>query len=411
MTQPAEKTRKRGETGPRVGLALAGGGPAGAVYEIGALRALDEALEGVDFNQLDVYVGVSAGAFIAANLANDITPVQMCRALLKHEPGEHPFVSENFFRPAFGELRRRGAALPRLLAAALWSFARNPRDRGLLDSLTRLGRALPVGLFDNRPVRDYLERIYSLKDRTDDFRRLAKRLVVVAADLDSGEAVRFGQDGFDDVPISLAVQASSALPGLYPPVEIRGRHYVDGVLLKTMHGSVALEAGAKLLLCLNPLVPVDTVQAVQTGHMRRGKLFDRGLPTVLAQSLRTLIRSRLQAGLESYRRTFPDADVVLFEPDREDYDMFFTNVFSFSSRRRVCEHAYRSTRRQLAARRAELEPVLARHGIRLDAAALADPDRSLWDGVGLGETDRPGVVSDLEAALGRLEALVDGLSG
>ncbi|HSL82695.1 MAG TPA: patatin-like phospholipase family protein, partial [Thermoanaerobaculia bacterium] len=48
---------------PRIGLALAGGGPEGAVYEIGALRALDEALEGLDLNRLDVYVGVSAGSF------------------------------------------------------------------------------------------------------------------------------------------------------------------------------------------------------------------------------------------------------------------------------------------------------------------------------------------------------------
>ena len=66
-----------------------------------------------------------------------------------------------------------------------------------------------------------------------------------------------------------AVQASSALPGLYPPVEIEGRHYVDGVLLKTLHASVALEAGAELVLCINPIVPVDTVHAVEEGMMER----------------------------------------------------------------------------------------------------------------------------------------------
>lgn len=91
----------------RIGLALAGGGPQGAIYEIGALRALDEVLEGVDFNDLYVYVGVSAGAFIAANLANDLTTAQMCRAIVKQEPGEHPFVSETFFVPATRELLRR----------------------------------------------------------------------------------------------------------------------------------------------------------------------------------------------------------------------------------------------------------------------------------------------------------------
>ena len=54
----------------KAALALAGGGPLGAVYEIGVLMALSEALDGFDFNELDAYVGVSAGSFIAAGLAN-----------------------------------------------------------------------------------------------------------------------------------------------------------------------------------------------------------------------------------------------------------------------------------------------------------------------------------------------------
>jgi predicted acylesterase/phospholipase RssA len=68
---------------PKIALALAGGGPGGAVYEIGALRALDEAVEGLDLNQVGMYVGVSAGAFISACLANQLTPAQMCRAIVK----------------------------------------------------------------------------------------------------------------------------------------------------------------------------------------------------------------------------------------------------------------------------------------------------------------------------------------
>lgn len=390
-----------------IGLALAGGGPAGAVYEIGALRALDEALVGVDFNNLDVYVGVSAGAFIAANLANDLTTAQMCRAIVKHQPGEHPFEPETFYAPAVREFLHRSSTVPRLAAEAFWDFCRNPRDHSLVSSMMRLGRALPAGMFSNQHFGDYVERIFSLKDRTNDFRQLANKLVIVAADLDSGQAVRFGRDGFDAVPISLAVRASTALPGLYSPVEIEGRHYVDGVILKTMHGSVALEEGVKLLFCLNPLVPVDTAKAVEEGVMRRGKLIDRGLPTVLSQSLRTMIRSRLAVGLSTYSERFPGADVVLFEPPAIDYQMFFTNVFSFASRRMVCEHAYASTRRQLLERRQELEPLLARHGVRLRIELLEDEDRCLWDGVGLGRYDHaPGVLNDLGALLDRLEDLL-----
>lgn len=391
-------------SGRKIGLALAGGGPTGAIYEIGALRALDEAIEGIDFNNLHVYVGVSSGAFICANLANNITPAQMCRAIVKHEPGEHPFVPETFYTLATSELLRRTVSLPRLFGKGLLSFLRDPLDRGLIGSFMLLGRALPIGVFDNRHLGEYLERIFSLKDRTNDFRELGKNLIIVAADLDSGKAVRFGQDRFRHIPISRAVQASTALPGVYAPVQIEGRHYVDGVLLKTMHGSVALEEGAELLICLNPLVPVDTAEAVTEGVMRRGKLIDRGLPTVLSQSMRTMIHSRLATGLAAYGRKFPEADVILFEPPADDYDMFFTNVFSFASRQMVCEHAYNSTRQQLRKRRDELEPILARHGLRLRRDILENDSLNVWDGVGLGRYEhRPGVLNDLDALLNRLE--------
>ena len=66
----------------QIGLALAGGGPEGAVYEIGVLRALDEALDGLDFNAVPVTVGVSAGAFIGASLANGITTAQLVRSVV-----------------------------------------------------------------------------------------------------------------------------------------------------------------------------------------------------------------------------------------------------------------------------------------------------------------------------------------
>jgi NTE family protein len=408
---PGNQNSSSGSPGlPRIGLALAGGGPEGAIYEIGALRALDEAVDGLDLNNLFIYVGLSAGAFICANLANDLTTAQMCRAIVSHEPGEHPFVPETFLTPAFREVARSGQAVPRLLLDSLWEWITHRRDLTLMESLTRLSEALPVGILDNRPIRDYLQKIYNLKGRTDDFRRLGKRLVVVAADLDSGQAVRFGEPGLDHVPISQAVAASSALPGLYSPVEIDGRHYVDGVLLKTLHASVALEKGTDLLICINPIVPVDTLGTVEAGLMRRGKLLDRGLPSVLSQTFRTLIHSRLEIGMASYETKFKDADVMLFEPHSDDYLMFFTNIFSFSERRAVCEHAYHAVRRDLLARFDQLAPAFARHGLTLRRDILEET-RSLWDGV---ERDRPRrTVSSrnelalrLDDALSRLERML-----
>lgn len=405
-----------GNPSPKIGLALAGGGPEGAIYEIGVLRALDEALEGVDFNDLHIYVGVSAGAFINANLANNITTAQMCRAIVSQEPGEHPFVPETFLSPAFGEIVRRGLMIPGLLARALGDYALNFRRRTLFDALFQLSPALPVAVFDNTRIREYLKKIYNIKNRTDDFRRLGKHLVVVAADLDSGQAVRFGEPGFDHVPISQAVQASGALPGLYAPVEIDGRYYVDGVLLKTLHASVALEAGANLVICVNPIVPVDTVRAVEAGIMKRGNLLDRGLPTVLSQTFRTLIHSRLEVGMAAYETKFKDADVVLIQPERDDYLMFFTNIFGFAERRTVAEHAYASTRRYLLQNFDRLQPVFARHGIKLRRDML-EQERELWTGVWEGRRktrerhSRHDTVRELDDVLSRLEKLVEDRMG
>ncbi len=403
---------------PPIGLALAGGAPGGAIYEIGAMHALDEALDGFDLTQCGSYVGVSAGAFLTSCLANGLRTDQQVRAIVKREPGEHPFVPEIFFKPAFKEIGHRVWRAPALLSGALKAYVTR-REKRLIDALTGLGRSLPTGFFDSDPVRDYVERIFSIKGRTDDFNQLGCKLTVVTTDLDSGQAMRFGHLGWTHVPISVAVQASTALPGLYPPVEINGRYYVDGVLLKTMHASVTMEAGAELVFCINPLVPVDTRKAVQQNLLRRAPVMRRGLPSVLSQMVRTMIHSRMNLGIRAYDRLYPDADVILIEPPREDYEDFFSNIFSFSSRRAVCEHAYDATRRSLLARHKVIDPILARHGLRLDLDFLHDETRNVWASVGLPEFATNGsggaepapdessesLSQELEALLARVEKL------
>lgn len=364
----------------RVGLALAGGGPAGAVYEIGALWALSEALEGLDLSALSCYVGVSAGALLAACLANGIAPKTLVRLIDGTASNEERFEPELFFVPNYREFLRRGAALPALFGEALWHFTRRRRGHGVASWLSRAAATVPVALFDNDPIREYLTRVFAKRGRTDDFRRLSTKLVVVATDLDTGQLVRFGDKGNDRVPISRAVQASTALPGLYPPVKIDGRDCVDGVLLKTLHASIALDEGVELLLCVNPIVPVDTTVGEQAGTLPPNALRSHGLPAIVSQMFRTLVHSRLELGMSTYVTRYPEADVVLFEPGRDEYDMFFSNIFSFETRRSLCELAYRATRRDLVARADELEPVFAEHGIRLNTDVLAETERTPWDG-------------------------------
>ena len=355
---------------PRIGLALAGGGPLGAIYEIGALCALDEALQGLDLNALDGYVGVSAGAFIAAGLANGIAPRELCRSFIEDgAAGDDLFDASLLMRPAWSEYARRLAALPALLAQAGVRCALDRRS--LLSALEPLGRALPTGIFSGAAMEAQLRRTFARPGRSNDFRRLARKLVVVATDLDSGAAARFGTPGLDHVPISQAVLASAALPGLYPPVEIEGRSYVDGALKKTLHARLLLDDGVDLLLCLNPLVPFDSAGE---GIPR---LVDGGLPLVLSQTFRALIHSRMELGMGGYARSHPDVDILLFEPDQQDPQMFLANTFSVAQRRVVAEHAYQQTRAMLRSRRGTLGARLARHGVTLDDAVLDDAHRHL----------------------------------
>lgn len=364
---------------PVVGVALAGGGPLAAMYEIGALAALSEAIDGLDLNAADTYIGISAGSIVAAALANGISPHEMCRLFIEADAGSPAggahFRPELLMSPALDELRKRAAALPRLAGKAAWHYTRHlatGKPRGLFDSFERLSEALPTGILSGKPLERYIAGMFRHAGRSNDFRKLGRKLHIIATDLDSGKPVVFGGPGWDDVPISLAAQASSAVPGLFAPVEVKGRHFVDGALRKTMHASLALEDGVDILFCLNPIVPYDA-------HERHGpgKLAAGGLVDVLSQTIRAVLHSRVEIGMAGYRRAYPEADILLFEPSREDADMFFTNIFDYANRRRMCESAYQNTRSMLWARRAELGPKLARHGMRLKLATLRDRSLTL----------------------------------
>jgi NTE family protein len=372
-------------TPPKIALALAGGGPLGAIYEVGAMCALEESLHGLDFTKLDHYVGVSAGGFIVAALANGMSPRELCASFIENdsEPSE-TFDPSWLMEPAYGEFVRRGIMLPSLVLSALWHVSLGRKS--MLSALEQLAPALPTGVFSNKQVDTQLARLFSRDGRTNDFRKLKTKLTLVATNLDSGEAAPFGRPGWDHVPISQAVQASSALPGLFPPVEIDDQYYVDGALKKTMHASVALEDGVDLMICLNPLVPFDATSPQVAKVMQRDlpthkreipRIVDGGLPAVLSQTFRSMIHSRLELGMKHYAHSYPHTDIILIEPDHRDPELYLANTFSYAQRRHLAEHAYQQTRQMLRSRKTGLSAKLARHGISLNHDVLDDPKRHL----------------------------------
>ncbi len=411
----ALRSRRR-RAPPRVGLALAGGGPLGAIYEIGALCALQDCITGLSVNELDGYVGVSAGGMIAAALANGLTPRQLCAAFIESQaPLADRIDPDLFMRPAWGEYAQRWASLPWLATQAGFGFALG--QRSWLASLERLGRALPTGLFSNSALQQRLREVFSAPGRSDDFRKLPRRLVVVATDLDSGAAAPFGLPGWDAVPISEAVAASAALPGLFPPLAVDGpqgrRWYVDGALKKTLHARVLLDMGLDLMIALNPLVPFDATH--ESGSLASGAtaaaaarppiphVVQGGLPLVLSQTFRTLIHSRLELGLKGYEASHPQTDIVLFEPDHRDGELFLANIFGYGQRRQLAEHAYQSTRADLRARHAALSATLVRHGMALNDAVLYDEARRLLAPAAASKPSTGAGMQKLEGVLAELE--------
>lgn len=395
---------------PKIALALAGGGPLGAIYEVGAMCALEESLNGMDFTKLDHYVGVSAGGFIVAALANGMSPRELCASFIENdsEPSD-TFDPSWLLKPAYGEFLRRGIMLPGLVLSALWNFTLGRKS--LLNALERLGPSLPTGVFSNEAVDTQLARLFNREGRTNDFRKLKTKLTLVATDLDSGEAAPFGRQGWDHVPISQAVQASSALPGLFPPVEINDKYYVDGALKKTMHASVALDDGVDLLICLNPLVPFDATAPQVAKVMQRGipahkreipRIVDGGLPAVLSQTFRSMIHSRMELGMKHYNRAYPDTDIILIEPDHRDPELYLANTFSYAQRRQLAEHAYQQTRQMLRSRKTGLSEKLARHGISLNHEVLDDPKRHL--------SAPPKAPTRIGRAIATLQEVMDDLS-
>jgi NTE family protein len=385
---------KRGRSGkrkPKVALVCAGGGITGAVYEIGCLRAL-HALLGRSLLDLDLYVGISGGAFVASLLAAGVSPCEMYdeattrRTLLGIR-------GTPLFRLGSAEFLRRTAKAPRVLTDAIVTSLTG-EGRNLSDLALAFFELLPPGLADASGIQEYLHRVFRSRLRGDSFDDLPRRLYVVAVDLDSGETVTFGRDGFRDVPVSKAVQASSAIPGLYRPVRIGGRDYVDGGVTKTAHINLAIQGGADLVICINPIVPYlnDTSNGPLRGH-----LSNHGVTWVLDQVMRIVLHGRMQYGLERYAREHPEVDILLIEPTRDDVRMFGYNIMRYSARRVVAEHGYHTALEFFRRHTDRYRKLFAKHGI-----AMADPRRV--PAIPALHPHRSSLARALDSSLDRLES-------
>jgi NTE family protein len=362
--------RRRSKTA----LVLGGGGFTGGVYEIGALRALDLLSVNRTVNQFDVYVGTSAGSFVAAAVANGVTPEEMMRVIVQQAPT--PFADARvsaLLRPNYGEFVTRGLLFPLRLANLLRTVGRDLRQLSAVDIVVALAEALPTGLYSGEGIERYVRRILSDPGRTNDFRELACELYLAATDLDTCERVVFGSEGFDEVPISRAVSASSALPMVYRPVKIGGHEYVDGGIVSTTNLDIAVEAGAKFIVVVNPLVPYanDFEARVPTiTGSRPRRVSDMGFPHIGYQAFKMLAHQRLHELAHRWEERYPGVDIILIEPDSSDELMFQTSIMNYTSRVDIARHGFQSVTLKLATDYARFKRICARHGIEISAARV-----------------------------------------
>jgi predicted acylesterase/phospholipase RssA len=402
-------TRKRR---PKIALALAGGAVSGGAFKVGGLKALDDYLVDRKVIDLDMYLGISAGSMLAVSLASGVTPDEMVKVLEGTSGRLDQLSPLQFYNPNLREFIERPAKfvydlftyVPGVLFELLRSVPRlpevvGPRLRAFLDkpnytSAEELAMALiehvspsrqipaltnhiPTGLFDNASLERWLRRSLEKTRMPNDFREFVRKrgrqLYVTACDLDTAERVIFGADEKNDVRISQAVQASTALPIFYKPARIGGIDYVDGGIRNTANIDVAIEKGADLILCYNPFRPflnrID--EEGRSRYFAAGRyLSDRGLKMLINQVFRTMLHSRLRTALRGYLADDRfRGDIVLLEPREQDADFFAINPLAFWKRADAIREGFESVRDTIEKNYDALADVFGRYGLRMDRRA------------------------------------------
>lgn len=274
----------------KLGLVLGGGGLIGMAYHAGALKALSDV--GTDVSKADVIVGTSAGAIIGSYLASgwhqdDFFEYAHGRHENSHKDEDMDEAVRQIFEPTWtttGERLRRYVGSAFALASS----------RGHLHRLTKgkppfahLRRSFPSGMYSTQRTRErFHEELPKSWPR--------KGLLISAVDLYSGKRVAFGHEHAPEAPLPDAVLASTAIPGVFPPVKIGDRHYVDGGAFSATSLDLAAMAGCDRIICIAPL-GYRGEGSVTFDPKLWGPMFTRSL---FARSLRREVNQARSSGIE-----------------------------------------------------------------------------------------------------------------
>jgi NTE family protein len=388
---PQPRRRRNRKRPSKTALVLGGGGFTGGVYEIGALRALDLLAVNSTVNNVDIYVGTSAGSFVAGMLANGVTPDEMMQVINRRVPSELEDLDlGKVLRPNYLGFVEKAAMLPVRTLELARSLLRMGQFSAM-DIGVGMAEALPTGFYSGSGIADYIAAALRESGRVDDFRLLDHELYLTATDLDTCERIVFGEEGWNDVPISKAIQCSTTLPIVYKPVDLKGRQLIDGGIRSTTNVDIAVEKGAKFIVVVNPLVPYvndfqKTIPTVFGTRVRR--VSDMGLPAIANQTFRLIAHARLHQAVEMWQERYPGVDIILLEPEPNDELMFGTPIMDYSRRLKIARHGFESVTATLAKDYERYKETAERHGLEIsgrrvsrvvERAAQEEPEQaSAW---------------------------------
>jgi predicted acylesterase/phospholipase RssA len=342
-------------------------------------------------------VGTSAGAIVGSLLANGVTPAEMAQVVEGAHPQMRGLTAQDVFGWNGPGLRRWGLRLPGALARA-WASTRWRVD--LPQLILSLSETLPPGLYDSAGIARFMAHALRRLGGTDRFEALAREPYVIATNLTTGQRAVFRRGHRTGASISAAVAASAAMPLLYKPVQLGPHQYVDGGLRGNASLDVAIERGARLVVCINPMVPFapgdtdDDEEFVASRPAPDGDLAWR--------TLRIVTHAGLHYHLKHVRQQNPEVDIVCIEPGPSEAELLTANIMRYRERRRLLRLSYRVASADLAQRHDELASTFGRHGWVL---RRPDPGQD-----GRARRASP-PLADLHQALAALEGRVEALDG
>jgi predicted acylesterase/phospholipase RssA len=364
-TQPLQSAKASNKTA----LCLAGGGITGAMYEVGCLAALDEFFEKpCCVNQFDIFVGTSAGALISAFIANGYTSREIFEGISQENDSKLNFKRKDIYNLRLIEIFKSFLPLFTRMPSLVRYGWKNRRQATFMDLLSILQEFIPPGIFSLNNLDKFVAKVLYPEGKTNDFRNLKNELYIPATELDTGKRWVFGENGNKSVPISKAVAASAAIPIFFRPFRINGHDFIDGSTSQVSHMDIALKHGAKLIVIINPTVPLENDQSkicLPTFDGHCGSLKEKGMGLISDQARRIETKSRFDLGYARFKNEHPEVDFIIIQPNTSDAVLFLHGVMDYDSRKTILNYGYHSTLNELKSNFAEYKRIVEKHKVRV----------------------------------------------